>query len=155
MNLKISTLLLCIFLIVTLTNVSHCPAAAAPDYNPTYDLTNIPIFNTTSVEGLEQFLKYSQVDKSEYDFDNYHCVNFSSDLINELRFFGFNTTFVLLDDENIEYNHLIVCVELNNDKYFIEPQTDDVFALNELSKYYNYTFSEILYYNSLNETVIW
>ena len=126
--------------------------------NNNIDIVNdydIKLFNTTSVEGLERFLICSQVDKNEYNFNDYHCINYSSDLFNELIYFGFNTTFVLLYGEDIEYNHLIICVELSNNKYFIEPQTDEIFKLNELLRYYNYNFSEILYYDSINETVIW
>ena len=71
----ISEILMAAFLILSPTMVTIHPQPDA--------------FETTSVEGLEVFLEWSQVDKTEYDIDTYNCVNFSSDLISELEYYGF------------------------------------------------------------------
>lgn len=101
---------------------------------------DIELFNTSSVEGLERFLIYSQIDKNEYDFDNYHCVNFSYDLIKELNFYGFNSSITHLRVGKVgqEFDHCIVSVKLNDKIVFVDPQDDTILRLDELQECYNY-----------------
>lgn len=116
------------------------------------DCYDIKRFNTTSVDGLKKFLEYSKIDENEYYINGYNCINFSDDLINELRMFNFNATFVELHNEKSDISHLIVGVALNDNMVFIEPQADKIFTLDDLSKCDSYDYTLIVYYNFLTRS---
>ena len=112
---------------------------------------NISIFNTTSVEGLEKFLEYSQIDKNEYNLNNYHCVNFSNDLIKELNLYGFDSSITHLRIGQ-EFNHCIVSVKLNDKIIFIDPQDDTILRFNKLQKCYKY--DEIIIFDLIGYHIV-
>lgn len=98
-------------------------------------------FNTTTVEGLGAFLEWSSVNDTAYNIDTYNCVNFSSDLIDELVFYGFEANEVSLYGE---LAHAIVAVKLSDKILFIEPQTDEVFSVYNLPDSYSKDFFKLI-----------
>lgn len=116
-------------------------------------------FNTTSVEGLEAFLKWSQVDKTEYNIDTYNCVNFSSDLIQELGYYGFEAANTRLHKSNgtaiTDSMHMIVAVKLSDKIVFIEPQSDMVLRYDELEEHYlENGFTDIVIHDLIGKSII-
>lgn len=105
-----------------------------------------------SVQDLEDFLNNSDVDKNEYDCDGYNCVNFSSDLINELGLHGFTASNTRMHKENetaiTDDMHMIVAVKLDNKIVFVEPQTDTILTYDELEQHYSDNgFTDIVIYD--------
>ncbi|NOQ56002.1 MAG: hypothetical protein GQ477_04325 [Nanohaloarchaea archaeon] len=108
-------------------------------------------FNTSSIGGLKEFLKFSQVNTNEYDFDTYHCVNFTNDLIEELNYYGFNATQTELRGNNT-YDHAIVSVFMNDKVVFVEPQSDEIFNFTQLNNEFNHT--DIIVWGLIGEYTI-
>ena len=124
--------------------ISEILMAAFLIFSPT--MVTIPpqpdAFNTTSVEGLEVFLKWSQVDKTEYNVDTYNCVNFSSDLIRELEYYGFESANTRVSKSNSnDTMHMTVAVRLVDKIVFVEPQNDIILRYDELGEHYNNNFN--------------
>ena len=141
----ISEILMAAFLIFSPTMVTIHPQQDA--------------FNTSSVEGLEAFLEWSQVDKIEYDINTYNCVNFSSDLISELEYYGFESGNTRMHRENgtkiTDDLHMMVAVRLDGKIIFVEPQNDMILRYNELKKYYSDNgFTDIVIYNLIGKSII-
>ena len=134
----ISEILMAVFLILSPTMITIHPQPDA--------------FNTSSVEGLESFLKWSSVNDTMYDYDAYNCVNFSLDLINELGYYGFEASNVIMHKENgtkiTDDMHMIVTVKLDDKIVFVEPQTDVILTYYELEQHYSENgFTDIVIYD--------
>ena len=109
-------------------------------------------FNTSSVEDLEAFLKWSSVNDTMYDYDAYNCVNFSSDLIEELEYYGFESSNAVMHKWNgtaiIGDMHMIVAVKLDDKIIFVEPQDDIILRYDELEQHYSDNgFTDIIIYD--------
>ena len=116
-------------------------------------------FNTSSVEELESFLQWSSVNDIMYDYNLYNCVNFSSDLVSELKYYGFEASNVVMHKENgtkiTDDRHMIVAVKLDDKIVFVEPQSDTILSYNELEQYYSENrFTDIIIYNLLGDWII-
>lgn len=117
-------------------------------------------FNTSSVGGLESFLQWSAVNDTMYDYDAYNCVNFSSDLISELEYYGFESSNAIMHKENgtkiTDDMHMIVAVKLDDKIIFVEPQSDTILRYNELEQHYSENrFTDIVIYDLIGEWMSW
>ena len=142
----ISEILVAVFLIFNPTMITIHPQPDA--------------FNTASVEGLESFLKWSSVNDTMYDYNAYNCINFSLDLINELEYYGFEASNVIMHKENgtkiTGDRHMIVVVKLDDKIIFVEPQSDTILKYNELEQYYlKNKFTDIIIYDLIGEWASW
>lgn len=134
--------------------ISEILVAAFLMFNPTM-ITIHPqsdAFNTSSVEGLESFLQWSSVNDTMYDYDTYNCVNFSSDLISELEYYGFESSNAIIHKWNgtaiIGDMHMIVAVKLDDNIIFVEPQDDIILRYDELEQHYlEKDFTDIIIYD--------
>lgn len=94
----------------------------------------------SSFDELKQFLKNDSTESHEYIFIKYMCGDFSKDLVfncsKQNKFMGFVLTspdkhFISLD------NHILCYTYLNNEKIYIEPQTDSIYRYDTLTQKYN------------------
>ena len=116
-------------------------------------------FNTTTVEGLGAFLEWSSVNDTAYNIDTYNCVNFSSDLIDELVFYGFESSNTRMHKENGSFitddMHMIVVVNLDDKIVFVEPRTDTILRYDELEQHYSDNgFTDIVIYDLFGVSMI-
>ena len=115
-------------------------------------------FNTSSVEGLGAFLGWSSVNDTIYDYDTYNCVNFSSDLIRELEYYGFEAANTWMYRENgtaiTDDTHMIVAVKLDGTIVFVEPQSDTILPFNKVEQHYeDNSFTDIVIYDLMGESM--
>ena len=141
----ISEILVAVFLIFNPTMITIHPQPDA--------------FNTSSVEGLESFLKWSSVNDTMYDYDAYNCVDFSLDLIQELEYYGFESSNVIMHKENgtkiTDDRHMIVAVKLDDKIVFVEPQSDTILRYDELEPHYSENgFTDIVIYDLMGLSII-
>ena len=120
---------------------------------------DIRLFNTTSVEGLRDFLGHSSIDQREYNRSTYNCVNFSSDLISELELYGFNASNTRMHKEYgtkiTDDMHMIVAIKLSDKIVFVEPQTDTILTYNGLEQHYSDNgFTDIVIYDLFGMSTI-
>ena len=152
------------FLIVSLLFFN--PIVDVPLLNTSSDIQNPTVivvqplpdaFNTSTVEGLESFLEWSSVNETVYDYESYNCVNFSSDLITELKYYGFDSSKVHLFNcnNNDTDSHMIVYVNLSNKIVFIEPQTDKILRYDDLEQHFiDYGFTNVVVYGLWGDSTI-
>lgn len=130
--------------------------------NADIDIVNdydIELFNISSVDDLRRFLNYSVIDKREYENNTYNCVNFSSDLIKELEYYGFESANTRMHRENgtaiTDDMHMIIAVKLDDKIVFVEPQTDTILTYEELENHYSDNgFTDIVIYDLLGMSTI-
>lgn len=83
----------------------------------------------TPLDNLTTFLEDDTTSDGVYYWDDYHCVHFSVDLVDNLTVAGYNATPVVLATARPGlWSHMVVSVNLDNETVYIEPQTDEVFS---------------------------
>lgn len=107
------------------------------------------IDNISSIDDLLVVLNESQINNHAYSSE-YNCVNYSTELINELSNYNLTASYVTLlngyasnKDRYLDSNkaHRIVYVIINDEFVFIEPQLDKIMEYEDLHN--NYTYSHV------------
>lgn len=79
----------------------------------------------TQINCLKNALEESQIDKNEYDRQDYNCKHFTIDVAEELKSSGFDAGRTILDTcDNQTDNHEVVWVKIDGRYVFVDPQTD-------------------------------
>lgn len=106
-------------------------------------IANADINNASdlSLTSLEQHLEQSNIENHEFELGVYDCREFSAALSRELELSGYTCgTCRIWHNETTNTHetpaHRIVWVDIDNDIYFVEPQTDQIMMESELADVY-------------------
>jgi len=143
-------LLFALFIIITFTVYDLIGDNVQNKYSiNSFELTNliyddniydIHKYDTTTIEGLNNALDDSNIDKKYYEINTYNCREFSVALSTYLQLYGFDsglTDFYPDKDSDDIYGHRIVWVKLDNGTIFVEPQNDKIYNPYTLYAEYN------------------
>jgi len=94
-----------------------------------YQITDI-VYNTMSKSDMQEFLEFSFAKQRTYIKEKFDCDDFSAVLRGQAKYvlsgFIFGEVHVFLKDGT---KHALNCfIDRNNDFYYIEPQTNEIFS---------------------------